>query len=358
MKEKSTLKDVANNYLTHTKNEIGITLIALVVTIVVLLILAATSISMLTGENGIVTKAQEAKEENRGGTVEERRDLWKANQKTDESINSNTAQTLDELLADLETEGLLTSEEVAIIEDVGVITIGSHVIDFRDLIKFEIGVTGGGELYAIRGMTWEEWVESEFNILGLIVDTDRDEVIEFLTVGGRVRDDSGYVKPNQIIKEGYVYYVQPFAECVFPDSNVQVSIEGRTVLAKDIKENDDIVYYDFKENVIKLGKVSKVYIHKGATDFVKYTFEDGSYLEATDYHPIFTKEGWKSLTNRNGYKTPIIGDKVKTEKGWKKIINIQQYKGEEDCYDFEIISKDGIKINNYLANGTLVQGSY
>ena len=41
----------------------GITLIALVVTIVVLLILAGVSISMLTGENGIVTQAQRAKEE-------------------------------------------------------------------------------------------------------------------------------------------------------------------------------------------------------------------------------------------------------------------------------------------------------
>ena len=32
MKEKSTLKDVANNYLTHTRQENGITLIALVIT--------------------------------------------------------------------------------------------------------------------------------------------------------------------------------------------------------------------------------------------------------------------------------------------------------------------------------------
>ena len=39
------------------KKEQGITLIALVVTIVVLLILAGVSISMLTGENGIVTQA-------------------------------------------------------------------------------------------------------------------------------------------------------------------------------------------------------------------------------------------------------------------------------------------------------------
>ena len=39
----------------------GITLIALVVTIVVLLILAGTAIAMLTGDDGIIKKAQLAK---------------------------------------------------------------------------------------------------------------------------------------------------------------------------------------------------------------------------------------------------------------------------------------------------------
>ena len=43
-------------------NNMGITLIALVVTIIVLLILAGVSISMLTGQNGILNRAAEAKE--------------------------------------------------------------------------------------------------------------------------------------------------------------------------------------------------------------------------------------------------------------------------------------------------------
>ena len=41
----------------------GITLIALVITIIVLLILAGVSIAMLTGQNGILTQAQKAKSE-------------------------------------------------------------------------------------------------------------------------------------------------------------------------------------------------------------------------------------------------------------------------------------------------------
>ena len=55
----------------------GITLVALVVTIVVLLILAAISISMLTGENGILTQAQNAKDETELASIrEELQIMW------------------------------------------------------------------------------------------------------------------------------------------------------------------------------------------------------------------------------------------------------------------------------------------
>ena len=43
------------------KENKGITLIALVVTIVVLLVLASISINMTIGENGVVTRAQQAR---------------------------------------------------------------------------------------------------------------------------------------------------------------------------------------------------------------------------------------------------------------------------------------------------------
>ena len=45
----------------NRQNNKGITLIALVITIVVLLILAGVSIATLTGENGILTQASNAK---------------------------------------------------------------------------------------------------------------------------------------------------------------------------------------------------------------------------------------------------------------------------------------------------------
>ena len=53
------------------RKERGITLIALVITIIVLLILAGVSIAMLTGQNGILTQAQRAKNETENAQREE-----------------------------------------------------------------------------------------------------------------------------------------------------------------------------------------------------------------------------------------------------------------------------------------------
>ncbi len=50
----------------------GITLIALIITIIVLLILAGISIATLTGENGVLTKANTAKEENEKASAKEK----------------------------------------------------------------------------------------------------------------------------------------------------------------------------------------------------------------------------------------------------------------------------------------------
>ena len=57
----------------------GITLISLVITIIVLLILAGVTISTLTGNNGILTQAQEAKKQTQGASLKEQLTLEMAN---------------------------------------------------------------------------------------------------------------------------------------------------------------------------------------------------------------------------------------------------------------------------------------
>lgn len=60
------------------KKEKGITLVALVVTIVVLLILAGVSLSLVLGNQGIVTKANEGKVNYTNAAEEEKQILTNA----------------------------------------------------------------------------------------------------------------------------------------------------------------------------------------------------------------------------------------------------------------------------------------
>ena len=78
--------------------EKGITLIALVITIIVLLILAGVSIAMLTGQNGILTQAQNASDATIKGEAEEAVKLAintiMANQSAAKAgVNANTTVT-------------------------------------------------------------------------------------------------------------------------------------------------------------------------------------------------------------------------------------------------------------------------
>ena len=92
------------------KTNSGITLIALVITIIVLLILAGVTIATLMGDNGILTKANEADIETRAATVEERKNLWKTEQKANNYLGEDLTQELVELLDDLEEEKLINSK--------------------------------------------------------------------------------------------------------------------------------------------------------------------------------------------------------------------------------------------------------
>ena len=66
----------------------GITLIALVITIIVLLILAGVTIATLTSENGILVRAREAREKTKQANAEEQVELAiQASIGTDGKIN-------------------------------------------------------------------------------------------------------------------------------------------------------------------------------------------------------------------------------------------------------------------------------
>ncbi len=97
--ERESLAAVHTHTHTHThtssfneqiKNESAITLVALVVTIIVLIILAGISISLVIGNNGIMQKAVKGREDYTGAAINEQQDL----NKIEDYIEDNTSNAV------------------------------------------------------------------------------------------------------------------------------------------------------------------------------------------------------------------------------------------------------------------------
>ena len=87
------------------RKEKGITLIALVITIIVLLILAGVTIAMLTGDNGILTKTNQAKTNTSKG---------EAADKINMALNAEYANILsDGKMSGASDSAIATADEIA-----------------------------------------------------------------------------------------------------------------------------------------------------------------------------------------------------------------------------------------------------
>ena len=92
------------------KKQAGITLVALVVTVVVLLILAGVSIRLVLDNNGIITRAGDAKDKHEQGRVKDQTDLDNALEWMDEMDKPPIVEpeNVDDWAYRVEDDGTLT----------------------------------------------------------------------------------------------------------------------------------------------------------------------------------------------------------------------------------------------------------
>ena len=164
------------NYIKKSlKASNGITLIALVVTIIILLILAGISISMLSGDNGILQRATQSKEKTERAEIIENAQmdiLAKISEKKGENL---TASELEEILksTDYKTQGNLSSEE-NILERTLTSKDGKYEIPVSEIYNGNLTAESTANTITFRldmylendnpifeakeGMTWRQWI--------------------------------------------------------------------------------------------------------------------------------------------------------------------------------------------------------
>ena len=140
------------------KNKKGITLIALVVTIVVLLILAGVTISLLLDENGIIAKSKDARNANRAGAIKEEITLWKA-EKFAADNGAGSHESMDAFLARLKTRGLINDEDIKKIKDTRELQVGKEIIKFPSDAKTLVQAFKDGEIQLGDYLNYNDYVD-------------------------------------------------------------------------------------------------------------------------------------------------------------------------------------------------------
>ena len=100
------------------QEEKGITLIALVITIIVLIILAGISIRLLLGENGIITKAKKGKGDYEESAVREKVEMALVDYNSDKVMNGEEGEVEEALNKLLDNN---TFDDIEIEENIGII---------------------------------------------------------------------------------------------------------------------------------------------------------------------------------------------------------------------------------------------
>lgn len=149
-------KRICTTYFKLHTSQKGVTLIALVITIIVMLILASVTINMVFGDEGILTQAQNAGEENRAAAVREQISMWKStrNWKTKYGIQT-VEESLEEFTQDLVDKELITETEKNAIITNGQIQIGKgEPLIFEEETPTTIEFTINGKSYTVAAETY------------------------------------------------------------------------------------------------------------------------------------------------------------------------------------------------------------
>ena len=113
LKKKTSVERNEERGLVRKNNSYGITLIALVISVIVLIILAGISVSMLSGDNAILSRATQAKTKTEYGKAQEALAIAYAEAVGDRYLNNSTTTLESEVVQKLQNAGYTIGTEAS-----------------------------------------------------------------------------------------------------------------------------------------------------------------------------------------------------------------------------------------------------
>lgn len=111
------------------------------------------------------------------------------------------------------------------------------------------------------------------------------------------------------------------AQCFVAGTPVLMA-DGSYKMIEEIVVGDKVQSYNHETSKYCDGEVTEIVT--GYTDRIAMIlFEDGNSVAMAEGHPLYTEDGWHSITNKDGYPTLVVGDRVRGAFGYVEITDIK-----------------------------------
>ena len=283
-------------------NNKGITLVALVITIVILLVLAGIAISSLTGENGLFARAKQAKEKTVEGQLREEIVMAIQDIQAEELPKGNKV-TLETLV-----DGQLESKLKDITAELEGNEINGEYKDYEYTIDSNLNVTINGEVTGIKIKGSAE-VQSGYVFEGSTVEIKVTASITEGTITGIEAPEEATIKTDTSATEK-VYTVNKNGTYVFKITSDSGKTKNITAKVENILAAPQITISEVTENSFKIN-VENNYPEGAITEY-KYSV-GGTVKQQGTTDKSYTVTGLAELTEYNNIQVTAYinsGNKV------------------------------------------------
>ncbi len=279
------------------KQQKGITLIALVVTIIILLILAGVSIAMLTGNNGVLTQAKSAKENTRVGEVQEKVKLAAQAALTDNLGNGIEKEKFQEELNNMFTQGEQVSLEYDETNKKYTVTVDKYEVEVSNMGA--VGEAKEATIQAKLTLTYKNTEQKAGENVAKVVDKNVPIPTNFYYVGGT--KDTGVVISDNSADEK-----QGVDSNLSGNQFVWVPVNQNQKLQIDVTSKDDISSISLKdpfgEEKLTESNVGKTYNKKDQEPTINGTYSltittttGKTKTTKLAVHSLYKQDFWKAI---------------------------------------------------------------
>lgn len=278
----------------------GVTLIALVITIIVLLILAGISVSMVTGDDGIISNSKRATGETKKVQIQQAVLEWKAQNEL--KYKKNEPKDLSILVDYLIKNELIGGAQIEEIEETGEVTVDDEKITIISENEYE--EYNFKPKYVMK-ITTKEGVTTKYEDVPSAITALKDE--DLIETIGKLEYDT-YIKINKkVTLSGKIH---------FTNNNSGIQISDKTLTLKDLTV-DGIALYP----IMGMNANSKIYVGENSNvsstginfgigiNYGTLEIHSGTFKGDKAVYCGGSQSGGRFITNISGSDTHLIGNK-------------------------------------------------